>query len=503
MMNRPGAIPQPIRGIHGGFGGQQQPPQQQQQSNRAVSNRLPNGKPATASAASGWTFGAGAPMGGSSSALPPGSARQLGGNVSFAQSLSGSQPATPLDLSEFPSLSNNSQLTTSNQSTMWSSSGSRNLSGAVQRGGTPLSSQQTQQDDLFSTSRLPSAQGAFRFGNQGNSTQPQPQPPQTQANPADDFPPLNRNPNGEIGGQERGAGLIGGLGFGSGSAMNPSRAGNGLLNALSANSRATEARSPTAVGRPQDPRSPVEDEARQKAAAYREDGLASRSSVSEASAPALSRNPLGAIGNDPPAGKVIEEENGRVGEEVKDPLADLIPIDKWGLKGLRTLMNNFPDYNALTCGIDPSTLGLDLNSTELFSTQIYSLFEDTAPRPAVPQFDLPDCYQVKNVQPVEAKIQSFNEETLMWIFYSCPGDVKQQLAAIELHTRNWRWHKKQGFWLTKDDVMTPQTLGPGIERGYYIVWDTVNWRKERREFTLLFGDLDNTMGGGMVPGVMV
>lgn len=46
--------------------------------------------------ASGWAFNAAVPMGG---AAFQNQARQLGGNVSFAQSLSGSQPATPLDLS--------------------------------------------------------------------------------------------------------------------------------------------------------------------------------------------------------------------------------------------------------------------------------------------------------------------------------------------------------------------------------------------------------------------
>ena len=38
-------------------------------------------------------------MGGSGGAALQTQSRQLGGNVSFAQSLSGSQPATPLDLS--------------------------------------------------------------------------------------------------------------------------------------------------------------------------------------------------------------------------------------------------------------------------------------------------------------------------------------------------------------------------------------------------------------------
>jgi CCR4-NOT transcription complex subunit 2 len=68
----------------------------------------------------------------------------------------------------------------------------------------------------------------------------------------------------------------------------------------------------------------------------------------------------------------------------------------------------------------------------LISAQIYSPFDDVPPRPSIPKFRIPDCYQVNNVQPIENKIQSFNEETLMWIFYSCPGDLKQQLAAIEL-----------------------------------------------------------------------
>ncbi|KAL2135988.1 hypothetical protein VTI74DRAFT_6037 [Chaetomium olivicolor] len=477
MMNRPGAVPQSIRGMPGGFGGQQQ----QQQSGRAVSNRLPNGKMGPVGNVAGWGFG-GMPMGGSAS-VPPGAARQIGANVSFAQSLTGSQPATPLDMSEFPSLSNTSQLNQSAQSSMWSAQGPRNLGGAVHRGGgTPLSSQQNQQDDIFA-SRLASAQGSFRFGNQGNAAQAA----QGQPGVTEEFPPLNRTANGEIGGQERGGNLMSSLGFGgqgaaSGSAMHANRAGNGLLSALSATSRAADVRSPTAIARPQDPRSPVGDEeTRQKAAGYREgtpDAVGGR-------------NPLGAIGNDPPTAKGKEEEKSPA-SQVQDPLEGMAPIDKWGLKGLRTLMNNFPDYNALTCGIDPSSLGVDMRSSDMLSTKIYSLFDEAPPRSPIPKFRLPDCYQVKNVQPIEAKISSFNEETLMWIFYSCPRDIKQQMAAMELNNRNWRWHKKLQVWLTKDDVMVPHSLSPTHERGYYVIWDTANWRKDRRELTLHYADLDTT-----------
>lgn len=171
---------------------------------------------------------------------------------------------------------------------------------------------------------------------------------QAPSNTADDFPPLNRNANGDISN----------LGYGSASTTQANRAGNGLLNAISANTRAAEARSPTIVQRPQDLRSPTEEiEARQKLTGYQD-------VKSDGGLQGLgNRNPLGAIGNDPPTGKAKEEESVH-GSEVQDPLEGMAPIDKWGLKGLRTLMNNYPDYNALACGIDPSTLGLDINSPE-------------------------------------------------------------------------------------------------------------------------------------------
>ncbi|KAK5660226.1 hypothetical protein OQA88_12760 [Cercophora sp. LCS_1] len=290
--------------------------------------------------------------------------------------------------------------------------------------------------------------------------------------------------------------LTSSIGFGSQAAtstIHNTRAGNGLLNALSANARAAETRSPTTIGRPQDPRSPDED-VRQKPSGYREDSLASHSSLGDG---ASNRNPLGAIGNDAPAGKLKEEEKARAAE-VQDPLEGMAPIDRWGIKGLRTLLNNYQDYNALTIGIDSASLAslnLNLSSPELISDKIYSVHDDEPPRPAIPKIRIPECYQVKNVQPIEAKIASFNEETLMWIFYSCPGDIKQQLAAIELNTRNWRWHKKLQIWLTKDDMMVPQVLSPTHERGYYVVWDTTSWHKERRELTLHYADLANDLSG--------
>ena len=69
--------------------------------------------------------------------------------------------------SEFPSLSNNSQLNSANQASMWSSAGSRSLSGPVQRSQlTPVSTQQGSQDDIFSSAV------ARMSANQGLSSMP-------------------------------------------------------------------------------------------------------------------------------------------------------------------------------------------------------------------------------------------------------------------------------------------------------------------------------------------
>lgn len=71
------------------------------------------------------------------------------------------------------------------------------------------------------------------------------------------------------------------------------------------------------------------------------------------------------------------------------------------------------------------------------------------------------------------------------------------------------------LWLTKDEHMTPQILSPNHERGFYIVWDPNNWRKDRvsrlaeifqwqkltnekKEFTLHYGDLDTTLNQAQV-----
>lgn len=50
--------------------------------------------------------------------------------------------------------------------------------------------------------------------------------------------------------------------------------------------------------------------------------------------------------------------------KVQDPVAHMNETDKYGLKGLSFMMNNFPDYAALVTGSDINHLGLDINAQE-------------------------------------------------------------------------------------------------------------------------------------------
>lgn len=206
--------------------------------------------------------------------------------------------------------------------------------------------------------RLSSSQNSFRFGGQTSIGQP----PQPQPSGGDEYPPLNRTGNGEIG-QERSVNLMAGLGFGSqapGGQAN--RSGNGLLNAVTANTRTSEVRSPVGARPAEGTPSFADDEARRKST-YREDGVASLPSISDGpSQPTELRNSLASIGNDALASKQNEGAEEPANTPAQDPLAGMSEADKWGIKGLLALMVKYPSYSALVHGMNPAELGLDLTS---------------------------------------------------------------------------------------------------------------------------------------------
>ena len=137
-----------------------------------------------------------------------------------------------------------------------------------------------------------------------------------------------------------------------------------------------------------------------------------------------------------------------------------------------------------------------------------------------PDFTLPSAYTVTNVPPLSSRMSAFADgktnascalhvidfcmlirpiETLFSIFYQHPRDVLQELAAHELISREWRWHKLLRQWLQKDTresnstsalPLVDLTNGAPIgtqpirtsergEKGVYMFFDAMNWRRSR------------------------
>ncbi|PWY73621.1 NOT2 family protein [Aspergillus heteromorphus CBS 117.55] len=479
-MNRPGPGPQPLRGMSG-F-----PAQQQAQARNAAlaSARLPNGK---LGSGANWNFNL--PVSGTPG-IQAAQQRNIGTMGTFAQSLSGSQPATPLDLSDFPSLSGAPpQSQAQNPSHLvWANASQR----AMQQ--TP--SQPSHEDVFPSGAQFANRLDDFRNGGQGISGQLG-AGGQPQTGNIEEFPPLGRNVSTDLGQDRRGS-LMQSTGLGSYSGGLPFA---GVSQTQPAQTRSIVAASVNGQERIMSPvtassggietsRSPVNQGSNRVSGQEKEElnsGLISNAGAY--SEPHLMRPPGF------PA--TVKETGGATQSSDQLPLADMSELDKFGLAGLlRMIHSDNADVSSLAVGQDLMTLGLDLNQPEPLHTSFASPFvASMSGAPLEQDFNLPSCYSVANFQPLQSRIPSFSDETLFYIFYSMPRDILQEVVAEELMGRKWRYHKIERCWLTRDETYPgPVDVERGVsERGVYLLWDPASWKKIRREFILRYEDLDNRM----------
>ncbi|KAA8650621.1 uncharacterized protein ATNIH1004_003308 [Aspergillus tanneri] len=494
--------PQPLRGMSG-F-----PAQQQVQARNVTlaSARLPNGK---LGAGANWNFGL--PVSGTPG-IQGNQQRTMGNMGTFAQSLSGSQPATSLDLSDFPSLSGappQSQASNPGQ-LVWANASQRAMQQTpVQRQQHPTSQapsrapqtqshvpqQQSQpsHDDIFpSGAQFANRLDDFRNGGQGISgqlgagTQPQ-------TGNIEEFPPLGRNVPAELGQDRRGS-LMQSAGFGSYSSGMPFAGANQAQSTQNRNLISSSINGPERMMSPATPgaggigtsRSPVNPA----------NGVPGQEKEESSSALIANQRALAEQQSLQFPAQNQESAEGAQNTE-QQPLSEMSELDKFGLAGLlRMIHSDSPDVASLAVGQDLMTLGLDLNQPEPLHTSFASPF--VASMTGVPleqDFALPSCYNVANIQPLQSRIPSFSDETLFYIFYSMPRDVMQEVVAEELMGRKWRYHKIERCWLTRDETYPgPVDVERGVsERGVYLLWDPASWKKIRREFILRYEDLDNRM----------
>ncbi|CAL2264208.1 unnamed protein product [Prunus armeniaca] len=107
--------------------------------------------------------------------------------------------------------------------------------------------------------------------------------------------------------------------------------------------------------------------------------------------------------------------------------------DPFGLLGLLSVIRmSDPDLTSLALGIDLTTLGLNLNSTENLHKTFGSPWSDE-PAKGDPEFSVPQCYYAKQPPALhQGYFSKFSVETLFYIFYSMPKDEAQLYAANEL-----------------------------------------------------------------------
>lgn len=154
------------------------------------------------------------------------------------------------------------------------------------------------------------------------------------------------------------------------------------------------------------------------------------------------------------------------------------------------------EMSTLQLGCDLAALGFDLAPVEedrLISTNLFSPWAELNTKKTVsqPMFKLPACYKNVNPPPAISKIFQFSDETLFYIFYTMPRDVMQEAAAQELTNRNWRFHKELRVWLTPVPGMKPLQRTPQFERGYYMFFDPIHWKRIKKDFLLMYAALED------------
>ncbi|KAL3647201.1 hypothetical protein CASFOL_008169 [Castilleja foliolosa] len=156
--------------------------------------------------------------------------------------------------------------------------------------------------------------------------------------------------------------------------------------------------------------------------------------------------------------------------------------DQYGMVGLLSIIKMVnPALTSLALGIDLTTLGLNLNSSETLHKKFASPWSDEPVR-GEPEFNVPECYYAKQTPPLkQSYFARFRPENLFYIFYSMPKDEAQLFAANELYNRGWFYHKELRLWFTRVKNMEPLVKTNIYERGCYFCFDPNTWQTARKD----------------------
>lgn len=477
--------------------------------------RLPGFPPAATAASRGGGMPNGKIGGGWQGGPPPGvpnpAGSRPGSSLPFSQLAS--QPGTPLDLSEFPALGGQPQNTNVQP---WNRISTQSPSSQ---------NRPPQPNDLF-----PDMDG-YRIGGNGGGGGSQGQAQgrqQMQPNSLDDFPALPRTAQGGDHLDERGFMGMGAMGaggqYGSTRQANMGVAGRnglGMGNAPPQSRLLDVMQQPGGVTMSDVEKKNLMKVNTSSMVPNGAPGLPTNAATTNLSqplppqtnaspAPGL-QNPIGhSLGQQQPPPQQqskfssnangVDFGEGSVGTGTTSNMMG--ETDRFGLGGLLNLIRGESgDFSMLALGQDLTQLGLDLNQPEApLYPSFASPWADTDSKPVEPDFQLPSCYTVHNVQPLGSKVAAFSDETLFYIFYTMPRDVMQEVVATELSSRNWRYHTALKLWLTKDTASDIRQVSETAEKGIYVFFDPNQWERVRKEYVLDYNFLDHRVAPIMIGG---
>lgn len=178
---------------------------------------------------------------------------------------------------------------------------------------------------------------------------------------------------------------------------------------------------------------------------------------------------------------------------------------EFGLMGLLSVIKmGDPDLTMLAHGTDLTTLGLNLGAPELLCQRFASPWA-ADPVSSNSEFDkidadpssvndfsstVPACYFQPSAKLSSTAIQKLGEDTLLYIFYTMPGNNAQMLSAQELSSRGWMYHKELKSWFCRAQGSEP-TKKNSMEKGSYMFFDVNSWESvQKNDFVLQYSDVE-------------
>eukprot|EP01026_Neomeris_dumetosa_P038180 TRINITY_DN3107_c0_g1_i2.p1 TRINITY_DN3107_c0_g1~~TRINITY_DN3107_c0_g1_i2.p1 ORF type:complete len:528 (-),score=49.53 TRINITY_DN3107_c0_g1_i2:1052-2635(-) len=166
--------------------------------------------------------------------------------------------------------------------------------------------------------------------------------------------------------------------------------------------------------------------------------------------------------------------------------------DRFGLMGLLHVIRMVDqDLTTLALGSNLTDLGLNLNSQDKLYKSFASPWSD-APLSQKPNFKVPSCFYFKPQRVYSGFFHKVQEKTLLYAFYSMPGEEAQIVAAEALSNLGWMYHKERKQWIkrVKEGGHVKQAQ---YEKGNYLAFDFENWHLVRLEgFTLFYDQIEET-----------